>query len=198
MRGATRFVYASSGAVYGYSNHVLDEDEAPRATDFYALTKLHAEALLATYAPFFATNILRPFFPYGRGQRDRLIPQLAERIARGQAISLRANDKPRVNPIFVADAVDAVVAAAEGRSPNVLNLAGPDVMSIRELANAIGAIIGVTPVFDELGDPLRGDLVGATNRLDGGLGRPLVSLEEGLARAFAPELAGAPPTDRLA
>lgn len=190
LSGAARFVYASSGTVYGYSDHALDEREPVCATDFYALTKLHAESLVRTYAPFFATAILRPFFPYGRGQRNRLVPRLAERISRGEPISLRAGGKPRVNPIFVDDAVDAVVAAAEGRTPETLNLAGPDVVSIRELAVAIGAVVGGEPVFAELDDPLLGDLVGATNRLGDVLGRPLVSLNEGLRRAFAPAPAG--------
>jgi UDP-glucose 4-epimerase len=198
--GATRFVYASSGAVYGFSDHELDEGETPRTTDFYALTKLHAEALLHTYAPFFATTILRPFFPYGRGQRDRLISRLAERTTHGEPISLHADDKPRLNPIFVDDAVDAVLAAVEGRSPNVLNLAGPDVVSIRELATAMGAIVGRAPVFDELDDPLGGDLVGATNRIGDVLGRPLTSLEEGLRKTLAPVPVGVEPrssTDSL-
>jgi UDP-glucose 4-epimerase len=193
LNGATRFVYASSGAVYGFSDHVLDEGETPCTTDFYALTKLHAEAFVQTYTSFFATTIVRPFFPYGPGQRDRLIPRLAERITQGEPISLRADGKPRINPIFVDDAVAAVVAAVEGRSPDVLNLAGPDVVSIRELATAIGAILGSAPVFDELDDPVGGDLVGATNRLDAVLGRPLTSLEVGLEKTLTPEPASVVP-----
>jgi nucleoside-diphosphate-sugar epimerase len=182
--GAARFVYASSGTVYGYADHPLEEADPPRATDFYALTKLQAEALLQTYTPFFEAVVLRPFFPYGHGQRDRLIPRLAERIERGDPIDLRPGARPHVNPVFVDDAVDAIVAAAEGRSPSLLNLAGPDIVSIRELALAIGRAISREPMFVELAEPLDGDLVASSYHLREVLGRSLVTLEDGLAAAL--------------
>lgn len=184
---AARFVYASSGAVYGYSDHTLDEEEPAVADDYYALTKLHAEQLVRAYRSFFETTIVRPFFPYGRGQRDRLIPRLADRIVRGEPISVNADERPRVNPIFVDDAVDAIVAAVEGRSPSVLNLAGPDVVSIRELAERIGEAVGRTPVIHARREQRSGDLIGATTRLERVLARPLVPLEEGLRAALTPE-----------
>jgi nucleoside-diphosphate-sugar epimerase len=183
-RGAARFVYASSGAVYGYGDHPFDEREPPTASDFYALTKLHAEALLRTYTPFFATSVVRPFFPYGPGQRDRLIPRLADRIAAGEPIQLRPDGHPRVNPIFVDDAVEAVVAAVEGRAPAILNLAGPDVVSIRELADLIGSIVGAEPVVADGAEAPAGDLIGATSAVVGVLDRTLVPLEEGLRRTL--------------
>jgi UDP-glucose 4-epimerase len=183
-RGVTRFVYASSGAVYGFAEHVHDETHTPRASDFYALTKAHAEAFVRSYAPFFATVVVRPFFPYGPGQRDRLVARLAAAILSGEPTQVPSGGGPRVNPVFVADVADAIAAAAEGRTPDLLNLAGPDVVSISELAEAIGRTLGRSPRFVELGEPAAGDLVAATGRLCAVLDRPLVSVEDGLRRTF--------------
>lgn len=184
-RGVERFVYASSGTVYGFGNRAVEETDTPRADDFYALTKRHAEELVLTYGAFLETCLVRPFFPYGRGQSDRLVPRLAARIAAGEPVAVRRNGAPRINPIYVDDAVEAIVAAADGRAPAILNLAGPDVVAIPELAAAVGAIVGRAPRYEELSDDVDGDLVGATGRLEAVLRRPLVPLEEGLRRTLS-------------
>lgn len=183
--GVTRFVHASTGGVYGYASHPLREDDPPRATDFYALTKLHAEALVRLYGEYFSTTILRPFFPYGPGQRDRLIPRLARSIEQGEPVLVDDDGGPRLNPIYVDDAVAAFVAAVEGGTEQLLNVAGEEVVTVRGLAETIGGLLRSEPRFQPRARD-GGDLVADISRLRAVLdaGR-FVGLQDGLRRTLA-------------
>jgi UDP-glucose 4-epimerase len=185
--GVERFVLASTGGVYGFTDKALREDDSTHAHDYYALTKLHGEALVGVYATHFATTVLRPFFPYGPGQqRERLIPRLADTIARGDAVTIREDGGPRLNPIYVDDAAAAVAAASEGRAPAILNIAGLEVVSIAALAEAVGEIVGRATRFELTHDAPAGGLVGDVTRLREVLGEhEFTPLESGLRRALA-------------
>ena len=182
-RGVKRFVYASSGAVYGYSDTPVREADPPHARDLYALTKLHAEELVNAYGEFLEPVVVRPFFPYGPGQTGRLVSNLIGRVRDGKPVPLHRSGRPRVNPIYVDDAVRAFVAALDGPAPNVVNVAGSEVVSIAELAAAVGRAVGVEPVFAESETPAEGDLVAEVTRMRELLGTSeLVTLDEGLRR----------------
>ena len=182
--GATTFVYASSASVYGFGDRPWSEDDVPGSTDFYSATKLASERLLGAYADGLATWSLRLVAPYGPGQRNRLIPRLVESVRSGRPVTLNVDGRPRMNPIEVGDVVEVIRAILVSGPPgnHVLNVAGPDAVSIEELAEAIGRAIGSSPVF-ELGEGVSGDLVCSNDRMRALLGaRDLVGLEAGLGR----------------
>ncbi len=187
--GAERFVLASSGSIYGLGDGVVDEDSPRRATDLYAVTKRCAEQLVESYAPHFAgTAVLRLFAPYGPTQTARLIPNLLQRVREGLPVTLNDGGRPRLTPLFVEDVVRAFVAGLDLDGHSVVNVAGDEVVSIRELALLIGEVLGRDPVFAN-GGAADGDLIGDNRRMHELLGlEALVPLEEGL-RATA--LAGA-------
>ena len=191
--GASRFVLASTGSVYGFADAPLSEDDPVRAHDFYALTKVQAEELVAAYRDFFATAVLRLFVPYGPGQEGRMIPALAARVRDGRPVTLNGDGRPRSNPVYVGD-VARVVLAALGRDGHVtVNVAGDEVVDIRQLAERIGAILGVEPRFEPGSTDAPGDIVAATDRLHERFAlRPLVSLDEGVRRTLASEGVAAP------
>jgi UDP-glucose 4-epimerase len=185
-RGVGRFLYASSGAVYGFGSGPFREADPPAARDLYALTKLHAEELVRAYDEYFETVVVRPFFPYGPGQEGRLISNLIARVRSRELIRLNEGGRPRCNPIYVEDAVDAIVAALDGPAPNVVNVAGNEVVSIEELARVVGRVLGVEPLFDTGERDVGGDLVADITRMRALLGdRDLVLLEEGLRRTVS-------------
>lgn len=183
VMGARRFLYASSGAVYGFSDNPLRETDPPRARDLYALSKLHAEELLEAYADYLEPVIVRPFFPYGPGQSGRLVANLIGRVRAGEPVPVRGSGRPRCNPIFVDDAVRAFMAALDGPAPNLVNVAGAEVVSIAELARAVGLAVGADPTFERENSEVEGDLVADVGRIRSLLGPgELVTLEEGLRR----------------
>ncbi|MGH3104117.1 MAG: NAD-dependent epimerase/dehydratase family protein [Gaiellaceae bacterium] len=162
--GATRFLYTSSGSIYGLGEGAVAEDDPRRATDFYPATKQASEALVRAYAPFFGTTILRPFAPYGPGQNGRLIPGLIGRVRDGRPVTLNGGGRPRLTPIFVDDAVRVILAALETDGNHLVNLAGDEVVSIRDLGELIGEALDREPVFEDGGSGA-GDLIGLNARM---------------------------------
>lgn len=179
--GARTFVLASSGSVYGPVEHPVSEGHPARATDFYAVTKRAAELSVAAYAPFLATIVLRLFTPYGPGQARRLVPRLIARVREGRPVTLNAGGRPHLTPIFAGDVVRVVLRALERDGHDVVNVAGDEVVSIRELAERIGEVVGREPVFEEGDGAVAGDLVADNTRLHELYGLDdLVTLAQGL------------------
>jgi nucleoside-diphosphate-sugar epimerase len=183
--GATKFVFASSASVYGLGDEAWSEDDMPAATDFYSATKLAAERLVTAYRGEFDTTIMRLVAPYGPGQKDRMIPRLVASVREGRPIQLNAGGRPRMNPIYVDDVVTVIERALESEGSRLLNVAGDDAMTIRELAETIGAAVGREPVFEERTTAI-GDVVTDNRRMRDVFGlSSLVRLEDGLARTAA-------------
>ena len=180
-----RFIFASSGGVYGGRHGGEWQESDPLFVDapmgFYLGTKLCAEILLQNCRQFFdAMVILRPFFIYGPGQRkDMLIARLVESVKREQPIFLQGRDGLRLNPIYVDDAVAAFARALDLAGWHVINLAGPSTVTLREIGEKIGARLGKKPVFEIRGGvPV--DYIGATAAARSKLGIRHTSLDEGL------------------
>jgi UDP-glucose 4-epimerase len=181
---ARRIVYASTGSVYAPSNVPADESQpvhlaAPR--NFYAASKLAAEILLGPFAKLMSVITLRLFMPYGPGQNaDMLFPQLMDKVRAGKPIQLHGRDGLRANPVACAD-----VAAAFGRCLSLgesvtMNVAGPEVLSLRQIGETMGKIWGRQPVF-QVQDQEAPSFVGATALMRRALDwSPEIGLETGL------------------
>jgi UDP-glucose 4-epimerase len=164
--GVSSFVYASSGGVYRRSEgDALAEDSALQAPDrlgYYLATKLSSEALVGSYSTEFSTVALRYFFIYGAGQaRSMLIPRLYDRVRTGESLSLVGQDGMRINPVHASDAAAATVSAAALHGRHTLNVAGPEVLSLREIGDLFGSDLAREARFEsEAGAP--DDLIAST------------------------------------
>ena len=70
--GVTKFIYASSGGIYGNSHIGFNEDDpvvSRRDIGFYLGSKFCSELLADSYVTFFDVIILRFFFVYGKTQK---------------------------------------------------------------------------------------------------------------------------------
>lgn len=161
--GVKRFVFASSGGVYGGSDVPIREDAHVRPPDFYLATKVASETLANTYRSLFDVVNLRLFFVYGRGQGpDRFITRLVRRVLAGEPVILYGPDGIRVNPVHVADVVRVVAASLVLNGSHVVNVAGPDVLTLRQLTELIAEHIGRQPHFEERAPEVNRDLVADT------------------------------------
>lgn len=179
--GASQFILASTGGVYGPSREPHHEDEPPAASppSFYAASKRAAEVLTTSYCSQFSVCVLRPFFIYGPGQDPgMLVPRLVERVRSGGTITLDGLDGMRFNPIHVSDAAAAVVAAIDHQSSSVVNIAGPEVISLRHAVSLIGACMGRPPHIESRTDVEPVDVVGDTSRMTALLGAPRIRLAD--------------------
>jgi UDP-glucose 4-epimerase len=182
---ARSFVYASSGGICGFRQHPIHEDDPPAPLSFYLRTKYASEHLLQAYTGALNVVALRYFFPFGEGQSGMLVANLIDRIATGQPVSLQGVNGIRLNPTYVSDVADATRRSLSLEGFHVLNVAGPDTVSFRELATIIGELVGKPPVF-ETSPEAAGNLVGDRRRLQETLNwAPETSLRDGLERAVS-------------
>lgn len=183
--GGRRFVYGSSGGVYGYRARPISEVMEPAPFDLYTLSKRHGETIVVRERRL-STAVVRYFFPYGPGQRAGIIPRLASSLQAGRPITLyRQGRVPHINPVFVGDAAEITRRALTSPRSLVVNCAGPEVVTVRELARRMAAILGVPPHFVSGRDPRVGDMVASLIRCKRALGcTPKVSLDAGLQRTL--------------
>jgi len=149
--GAKRFLHMSTGSVYPQTRVPSEEnDSIPVAAtrSFYVASKLAAELMLGPYSAYFGLTHLRLFMPYGPGENEKmLIPRLLSKIRGGEAIDLHGSDGLLSNPIYVEDVAEATRRCLALDGTQTLNLGGPEVLSLRQVAEAIGLAIGKRPEF---------------------------------------------------
>ena len=179
-RGASHFVVASSGSVYASSSDDLTEDSPVGGSGYYAASKRAAELLALGFASELVPVILRFFFIYGRNQKaDMLLPSLVKRVAQGEAISLQGPDGLEINPIHVSDAARATVAALDLQAADIVNVAGPETIRLRQIGEAIGDALRKEALFSRLdGESPR--MVADTTKMMTLLKQPLVNFEQGV------------------
>ena len=153
QQGVQRFVYASSGGIYGHGDMAFEED-APVVgpagpLSHYLTTKHCGELLTESYGNVMIVIILRFFFVYGRRQRrDMLIRRLVDCVAEGCPIVLQGEDGIRINPIHVNDAAAAVAAACDLSESHKINIAGAEILTLRRIGEIIGEQVGRSPRFE--------------------------------------------------
>ena len=169
-----RFIYASSGGIYGGRSRGPSHESDLLAVDsplgFYLGSKLCSEIVIQNFRQLFeGVVILRPFFIYGPNQRkDMFVARMIETVRAGRPVTLQGRDGLKVNPVYVDDAVAAFAQALHLEGNQVINIAGPDVMTLRAMCEIIGAAVGRRPVFEQKdGEPVDyiGDILQAEHRL---------------------------------
>jgi UDP-glucose 4-epimerase len=176
LKAAPRLVYVSTGSVYGFRDCVLKETMTPKPEDAYAILKRLAEEKVRE-SPNSA--VLRYFFPYGPGTKaGTLVNRLIAHICNGKEVDLNVDGGPRINPMYVADTVALTRMFCLENMTGVFNVAGNEVVSVRELAEMIGRAVGKRVKFRPTGRTIK-DMVADTTKCDKLL-RPTVNLDNGI------------------
>ncbi len=150
--GVRKFIFASTGGVYPDCDEVLSEHMLVTPAgirDFYSATKLSSEILLQAATGQIDLTILRIFFAYGHGQREEmLIPRLVRRIREGMPVDLHGREGFRLNPVHVSDVVRSIEASLSLTGIHTINVAGPEVYTLSQIAAVIGDHLGREPLFN--------------------------------------------------
>lgn len=183
--GAQRYIFASSGSVYpstGQSFHESDPIQFMDSRSFYAASKLGAEFLLSAYRTFLHVIALRILMPYGPGQNpEMLLPQIVRRVRIGQPITLQGSDGLRANPVGVWEVAEAFTRCLALDQSACLNLAGPEILSLREIAETIGHVLNLSPQFEMHPDQVAPTIAADLSALESALGwKPSGTLYNGL------------------
>tara|TARA_B100001564_G_scaffold352891_1_gene361009 strand:- start:47 stop:919 length:873 start_codon:yes stop_codon:yes gene_type:complete len=184
--GARTFIYASTGGIYGLSepeNGTTEEIAIPAngKLGFYPSTKLCSEILAENFAPYMNIGLLRFFFVYGRGQkRSMLIPRLVDNVRAGNPILLQGQHGIRINPVHALDAANAIRASLTLEGCNKINVAGPEVLSLRQICELISTKVGTEPVYqiDQASQPR--NLIGDIKNMKKYLCEPRCHFKEGV------------------
>jgi UDP-glucose 4-epimerase len=183
ISGAKHFILASSGGVYGAGDEAFKENaQIPHhgQLGYYLGSKLSGEVLAQNYSSLMNVTVLRFFFMYGKGQkRSMLVPRLIDNVMAGQAITLQGNDGIRINPIHVSDAVAALEHCLELEGSHTFNVAGAQVLSLRDIAGIIGEAVGRDPVF-KIEEVESRHLIANIDALSESLIAPRVSFAQGI------------------
>jgi nucleoside-diphosphate-sugar epimerase len=171
------FCFASSGNVYSPSFEPLSEIHAVRRDNAYALSKLFSEEALDLFQGEMRIVSARFFGIFGPGQKTMLPIQLLNAIKDRESIYLQPspedkNDQEglRISFSYNLDVAQCLLRLAElgldgAALPSILNVAGPEAISIRTFADTIGSIIGIEPHFAINKQPRQFDLIANIERL---------------------------------
>jgi UDP-glucose 4-epimerase len=150
--GTRNIVMASSGAVYVWDSGALVEGvTATGAKDIYAITKLSNEYQISCWAARTGGrgHMVRLFNTIGHGDPNgHLIPDILEQVARdGDRPTVRlGNTAPKRDYIYVDDTASGFVTVLshlhEGPASDVFNLCTGQELSVLELVQEMGEILG--------------------------------------------------------
>jgi nucleoside-diphosphate-sugar epimerase len=187
-RSGVRVVFASSSSVYGDAErYPTPEDARPSPISPYGITKLGCEQLAYAYAKGFGLEavVLRYFTVYGPRQRpDMAFARVVEALARGASFELYGDGLQSRSFTYVADAVDATIAAMRDAPSGALyNVGGGAEATMRDTIATLEHVSGRT--LDVVERPVAaGDVrrtAADTSRIERDLGwRAKTTLEDGL------------------
>lgn len=185
--GAKRFVLASTGGLYGSSMDPVDEvttqlpaPEGPLG--FYFQSKKLAEDIASAFTGELSVSVLRYFFIYGPSQSPTmLMKRLMTNVSQGNPIQLQGDVGLSFNPVHISDAVNATARCALEDHPGVFNIAGPNVVTLRDVVERVGELTGTPPIFDHEEGKTPHHLVASVDRASRAFGAPRITVSEGLA-----------------
>jgi UDP-glucose 4-epimerase len=148
-----RVVFASSSSVYGNSDELPRvETQNPDPISPYGVSKLAAERYCVSFARVYPleTVALRYFNVFGPNQDPSsqyaaVVPRFITAIADGRSVPIYGDGEQQRDFTYVANVVEAnlLAADAENVSGTIVNIATGRATSVLELADTIGAILGL-------------------------------------------------------
>jgi nucleoside-diphosphate-sugar epimerase len=188
-RTGVRVVFASSSSVYGEAEaYPTPEEATPRPISPYGITKLACEHLVRAYGG--DGVVLRYFTVYGPRQRpDMLLRRVCDALLHGRAIELYGSGAQSRSFTYVADAVEATIAAMDRAPAGALyNVGGGGEATMLEAISMLEDVSG-RPLDIRHVDAARGDVTRTkadVTRIRHALGwEPRTALPEGLAAMWS-------------
>ena len=176
-----RMVLFSTGGVYGYvANRRMEECDPVRPFGIYAETKLAAErqARDCADAQGLELVIFRLYFPFCREQPSGVFRLVEDSLRRKSPLRIKRDGAPRITPIHVLDAAEAVSrAVARDFRPGCYNLCGDEDISFLDLVYGMERRLGIKANLVAT-EETSGDMMGSNAALKRTGWRPTIGLNE--------------------
>jgi nucleoside-diphosphate-sugar epimerase len=172
-------LYSSSGNVYPDSADGCSEDDPVGASSLYATTRMGAEWMVDYFSRRNHTPAVNQRIFYGYNTEFGVPTDIARQVRDGEEIDLTT---AYVNVMWLDDLMEVMYRCHEVAAvpAKYLNLTGTEKVSVREMAEKLGKLMGKTPRFK--GEPQETALLAKTDEMVRLFGQPQVSLDEGLQR----------------
>ncbi len=191
--GVKRVIYGSTTWVYSeVIEPVVDEHTPLRApSHLYTATKIASEYYCQSYSKLYdiPVTILRYGIPYGPRARDgAVVPIFVRKALKGEPLTIAGDGSQFRKFVYVEDLAEGNILALKPAAKNkIYNLDGTELVTIKQIAEAIQRLVGGVQIEYVPGRP--GDFSGKeiSSRLaKEELGwEPAVRFEEGLRRYIA-------------
>lgn len=204
-QSCTRFLYVSSGEVYGqgspdadsYDENYSGYVDPVSVRSCYPMSKRAAENLCVSYGAEYGleTVIVRPCHIYGPTYKDsdsHAYVQFLKNALAGHDIVMKSAGTQTRSYIYVADCAAGILTALiRGENGQAYNIANPDsVVSIARLAQTIADTAGVRVVYNEPDDkdirdrsPILRQVLDA-DKLTGIGFKPSYSIDKGIEHTY--------------
>jgi UDP-glucose 4-epimerase len=191
LTGARKVVFSSSAGIFGELKTLPIREDHPLEPDSpYGASKLCAEKTCLAYSKLYPMDAvcLRYFNVYGVNQRydayGNVIPIFAQRLLKGEPITIFGDGEQTRDFVNVADVVQANYRAAMALGVSgAFNIGSATRITISELVQLMKTVSGIEPTI-EYGPPRKGDV--RHSLADTSAARlafdyvPVVELKEGL------------------
>ncbi|SDN57317.1 Nucleoside-diphosphate-sugar epimerase [Psychrobacillus sp. OK028] len=146
----SRIVAFSSGNIYPLTNVIngnCSEEVSPNPIGEYAQSCLGRERVLSSFSYKNKTPMLMFRLNYAIDLRYGVLLEIAKSVLEGKAVDLTMGS---VNVIWQGDANEYAVRSLLhcDTPPRLLNVTGPETLSVRWLAEEFGKRFNVSPVFE--------------------------------------------------
>lgn len=190
----TKFIYASSAAVYGVQQQLpITEDAECSPLSPYGMSKLSGERYAQKWQEWYGLETLGFRFSNVYGPRQSVngeggvVTTFLNRATAGQDIVIHGDGSQTRDFIYVEDVADAIYRASLSRLTGVYNVSTGTECSVKELVDYVQELHPVKKVT--YGESRSGDIersVLSNDRVQRELDwSPLYSIAEGLQRTYA-------------
>jgi len=170
-----RIVALSSGNVYPLTRGGATEQTPPAPVGEYAQSVLARERIFEYFSDRYGTQVALLRLNYAIDVRYGVLLDIGRKVFLREPVSVAMG---AVNVIWQGDANSVVLRslALASAPPFILNVTGPEVLRVRDLAVRFGKQFGIEPVFH--GNEAETALLNDASLCHRLLGTPSVSLEE--------------------
>jgi UDP-glucose 4-epimerase len=144
----SRFVFASSAAVYGEPKRLpIREDQPLRPVGMYGATKMAGEGFVHAFGSSYglSTVALRLFNVYGPRQRQgphgNVIQRFVEDSRGKQRVRVSGDGSQSRDFVFVSDVVDAIVLSLKSDATGAFNIGTGKDTTVKELARTFAGLV---------------------------------------------------------
>ena len=163
MAGVRKFIYLASGSCYGHPDVISAAETTEIRLDHpYALTKYLGEQAALFLGEIYNVPVisLRLFYIYGPRTRPwNVLSVWMKQKIQGEPITIVGDGEQKNDFVFVSDAVEAMIMAAESDLNNeILNVGSGESHTMKEFAKALGGEIKYVPKRPYESDYIHADI----------------------------------------